>query len=258
MSEIWSAISGFEGIYEVSNMGQVRSLDRMIRSRWGTPRHKQGGIRKSRVGKTGYRYMILYKDGANETRKIHRLVASAFCRRPSGCDYVNHKDGDKLNNHAENLEWVTASQNAAHAIELGLYVPTKGEDKSPSGLRNKDIDAIRRRILEMEPIQSIANDFNISRSVVMGIKTCRSWGDVGCPHLSKKCRDSSFRGANHPKRKLSDDQVFEIIDLLGSGLSMRKIASRYGVHETSIGSINSGRAYSRIRPSDGRTPPYNR
>ena len=120
----WVDIKGYEGLYQVSDTGLVRSLDRMVTqiSKHGTPMDRiyKGRVLKSRVGKYGYEYLQLSKDGISKTCKIHRLVALHFCKNLFNEAVVNHIDGDKLNNNFENLEWVTLTQNLRHAVDLGL------------------------------------------------------------------------------------------------------------------------------------------
>jgi hypothetical protein len=111
--EIWKPISGFEGRYEVSNLGRVRSLT----DNKGNRRIK---VRSLRMAKNGYLYLNLWVKGKMYVRKPHRLVAEAFLDRPEGAQCVNHINGDKTDNRAENLEWCTYSQNTRHAIETGL------------------------------------------------------------------------------------------------------------------------------------------
>lgn len=107
MAEEWKPVNGFEGHYVVSNLGNVKSL-------------KSGGmILKSHVNK-GYEYVHLCKNSKHYNAKVHRLVAKAYIPSHENACEVNHKDGNKLNNRVENLEWVTPSENMKHARMLGL------------------------------------------------------------------------------------------------------------------------------------------
>ena len=119
MNEIWKTIVGYEELYEVSNTGKVRSRDRKTLR----------GIRKGRELKPsiihqGYYSVSLCNGGCVKYARVNRLVAEAFCEKREGCDQVNHKDGNKLNNHADNLEWCTRSENMIHAYQNGLQTKT--------------------------------------------------------------------------------------------------------------------------------------
>lgn len=116
MEEIWKDISGFEGHYQVSNLGNVRSLV-------GWNGHKtveRKKVLKPSMTTTGYWKVKLVKDGARKDYRIHRLVALSFLEKEDGKDVVNHKDGNKLNNDVQNLEWCTQKENIDHAVEFGL------------------------------------------------------------------------------------------------------------------------------------------
>lgn len=122
--EIWKPITGFETRYEISSYGRVRSLGMDLR--WGTvTRHQPGRILvpESQYGSkdpTSYLQVRLCVDGKRMVKSIHRMVAEHFIPNPDNKPVVNHIDGDKTNNHVENLEWATQSENQVHAIKTGL------------------------------------------------------------------------------------------------------------------------------------------
>lgn len=124
MQEIWRPIAGFEGLYEVSDQGDIRSLDHSVEqlNRWGTKTtwNYPGMVLKPRRAKNGYLYVHLSKVGVRKTVKNHRVVAETFIPPIEGKTEVNHKDGCKQNNNWENLEWSTRQGNIDHAIETGL------------------------------------------------------------------------------------------------------------------------------------------
>lgn len=101
--EIWKDIPGYEGRYQVSTRGNVASLNY---NRTGERR-----LRIPRLGKRGYLYLNLHKNGITKTMKIHRLVAITFIPNPKNLPQINHKDENKLNNNVENLEWYDSSYN---------------------------------------------------------------------------------------------------------------------------------------------------
>ena len=118
MEETWKDIQGFEGYYQVSNLGRVKSLERYV------CHSGKAMLRKERIRKPfdnqGYWNLTLHKDKQDYHTTIHQLVAKAFIPNPDNLPVVNHKDGNKKNNCVDNLEWVTASENSRHAIKIGL------------------------------------------------------------------------------------------------------------------------------------------
>lgn len=115
MSEVWKDIPGYEGLYQASNLGRIRSKDRTIAqvSRYGTPmeRKLKGRILKLQKGTNGYLFVAL---GKGNLELVHRLVAMAFVNGDTTLQ-VNHKNGIRSDNRSENLEWVTCSENHLHA-----------------------------------------------------------------------------------------------------------------------------------------------
>lgn len=105
--EVWRDITGYETLYQISNRGRVKS---MLRA---------GRILKPYLNNKGYAMVKLCNCGKTEAISVHRLVASAFCNKPKGCNIVNHLDNTPLNNNAENLEWTTYKGNSQHALKQG-------------------------------------------------------------------------------------------------------------------------------------------
>lgn len=112
-SEIWKDIVGFEGFYKVSNRGNVYSVER--KNARGV--NRGGRILKPRYDKDGYLRVTLCKNGKQKTRFIHRLVASAFVPNQNGYPEINHRDENKVNNYAKNLEWCTREHNMNHGTQ---------------------------------------------------------------------------------------------------------------------------------------------
>jgi hypothetical protein len=126
MEEVWKDVVGFEGKYEVSNLGRIRSLphETLIVRNFGTPYYlpKLGRIINPQPRRHGYLSVWLYGNGGNNGRtgkqySVHRIVAEAFCPNPNGCEEVNHINEDKSDNRACNLEWCTQLDNVAYAAE---------------------------------------------------------------------------------------------------------------------------------------------
>lgn len=110
MEEIWKDVVGYEGIYQVSNTGRVRSLSRHRIVGWADYTSKEMMLKQSE-NRCGYKFVWLHKNKDRKIFKIHRLVAEAFIPNPNNFRCINHKDENKANNHAENLEWCNHSYN---------------------------------------------------------------------------------------------------------------------------------------------------
>lgn len=131
MTDTWSKINSFPN-YSVSNTGKIRN-------------DLSGKIKSPIKGTTGYLNVDLYNGGKRTKAKIHRLVSEAFIPNPDNKPEVNHIDGDKHNNNAENLEWVTRSENIRHAFSTGLMKPSRsmlGRKNPNAGRHGKPIRII--------------------------------------------------------------------------------------------------------------------
>lgn len=122
MNEIWKSIDGF---YEVSNLGRVKSPN---------------GIRKLSLTPDGYQRIRLIHNGVDKTVRVHRLVAEAFIPNPENKETVNHKDGNKLNNCVDNLEWMDRHEQLQHAYDNGLKKPVHTNRK----LTKEQVEEIKR------------------------------------------------------------------------------------------------------------------
>lgn len=122
-NEIWKDIPGYEGLYEVSNYGQIRSIKRLEKC------GNKTRIRKERILKQslrrGYLFVSLCKKGEKENVVIHRIVALLFIHNPNNMPEVDHIDGNKINNKVSNLRWVTAKQNSNNLKAPNTYIGKK-------------------------------------------------------------------------------------------------------------------------------------
>lgn len=109
--EIWKDIEGYEGLYQVSNLGNVRSLDRAIDSCYNSKQSIKGKVKIQELKNNGYMRVTLCKDGKCKHYHVHRLVAEAFIPNPDNLPFCNHMDEDKTNNKSSNLEWCDAKYN---------------------------------------------------------------------------------------------------------------------------------------------------
>ena len=139
--EEWKDVPRYEGFYQVSNLGNVRSVDRYIECR-GAMRFQKGKMLRPHIGKFGYKQVILNNKGM-KLYKVHRLVAEAFIPNPDNLPQVNHKDENKINNNVENLEWCTCLYNLLYN-DLHHRRNNKNNRKSISVVRMQGdrVDAI--------------------------------------------------------------------------------------------------------------------
>ena len=179
----WTPVKGFEGFYEINQIGEIRSWS------FGRWRKRANPFPiKWRISKDGYAKVILSK-GQNEkawNSSVHRLVATHFLPNPLNLAEVNHKDGNKLNNSVENLEWVSRRQNMQHAFKLGLNVSKRGHFGRHAKLTIEQVDEIKRLIKEPNSSASrIAKQFGISAVHVYRIRDNVHWK----PMVTMPCSD---------------------------------------------------------------------
>ena len=110
-SEEWRDIVGYEGLYQVSNLGRIKSLKRVVIRKNGKPHAVPERIRVCTLDNKGYRLVKLHKYGVKTTCKVHRLVAASFIANPHNKEQVDHIDGNKSNNSVTNLRWCTNKEN---------------------------------------------------------------------------------------------------------------------------------------------------
>lgn len=153
--EIWKPIKGYEGYYEVSNIGNVRSLDREIKINNKIWKLK-GKLLKKRIESNGYLAVVLFVDSNRNSQKIHRLVADAFIDNANNKKEVNHINFIKDDNRVENLEWVTRSENMKHAGVNGKLGGVKGMFVGSKSVRSKikEEDVIEMRRLKENGLSS--------------------------------------------------------------------------------------------------------
>jgi len=130
MEEIWKDIYfkdkgkvwDYRGIYQVSNLGNLRSVERKIKSGFSNTEFytKKSKIRHQQLGSQGYKIIRLSKNCATKTKRVHRIIAKIFIPNLQDKPCVNHIDGNKANNNIKNLEWVSYSENNQHAVDNGL------------------------------------------------------------------------------------------------------------------------------------------
>lgn len=149
--EIWRDIPGYEGLYQVSAFGKVKSL---ITNR----------ILKDRFDHKGYLSVILYKNNTKKVIKVHRLVAKIFLDNKDNKEQVNHKDGNKANNNVSNLEWCNCKENIQHAFKIKLKEnPKYGNHPEAKKVCQYDMDGNLIKIYNSISQARDENNFNSSK-----------------------------------------------------------------------------------------------
>ena len=188
MAEEWRDIKGYEGYYQVSNMGRVRSLDRIVKSRPGRTRIARGRVMSPGYC-CGYLKVVLYKDKKYRNALIHRLVAEAFIEPIEGKPHVDHINGNKHDNRVENLRWVTISENNLYAnYEQGLC------DKEKQ--RQHGFDTVKRFGTATPPKPVIRSDGAVFESVSAAARAIgTSQGNVSSMlrGRTKTCKGYTFK-----------------------------------------------------------------
>ncbi|MCI7634018.1 MAG: NUMOD4 motif-containing HNH endonuclease [Mollicutes bacterium] len=152
MKELWKDIKGYEGCYQVSNLGRIKSLDRMTNNQYGEYFMKGRILKNSIIKDKGYCRVSLNNGNGKISKRVHRLVAEAFIPNPENKPEVNHKDGNKLNNCVSNLEWCTNKENIEHSIRTGLKKHCNGCSNSSSKFTEEDIIFIRKNYKKRDPM----------------------------------------------------------------------------------------------------------
>jgi NUMOD4 motif/HNH endonuclease len=170
--EEWKDIIGFEGVYQISDRGSVRSFDRLIpHSKFGVF-HRKGQRMKPEIDRYGYYRVGLTRDGKQKHFLVSRLVAMHFLSPPIK-KTVNHRDGNKLNNLVSNLEWATVAEQNRHAIEkLGLR---RGSAFSNAKLSDEKVNYIRS---SKKTIKQIASELSVSFTLVSLVRRNLIWKHV--------------------------------------------------------------------------------
>ena len=175
MEEEWKDVIGFEGYYQVSNMGHVRSIDRVkcdgIRM--------NGRIKKTHYDACGYEMVQLRKDGEIKHFSVHRLVAIAFLPNPNELPQVNHKDEVRNHNTVDNLEWCTVAYNQNYGNRRRRASDnSKGEKNSRAILKEKDVKIIRESYIPGDKqfgIQALADKYGVKYVTIQKVVQKRIW-----------------------------------------------------------------------------------
>lgn len=182
MSEVWEDIAGYEGIYQVSNQGQVRSLDRDRPYKDGT-RKIRGVTLKQAIREDGYHQVSLWKEGVHANGLVHQLVAEAFLGPCPVGQQVRHREGDRDDNRAVALLYGTQSDNNHDTVHHGRHHFSNrdqaGEANENAKLTLENVREIRRRIAAGVRMKLLAIDYDVSYSLIKQINRREVWPDAG-------------------------------------------------------------------------------
>jgi hypothetical protein len=171
--QIWKDVIGYEGLYQVSNLGNVKSL--------GNKFSRKERLLKLSFQSKGYLTVVLQKDAKRKMVLVHRIVAEHFIHNVESKPQINHIDGNKTNNAIENLEWVSHRENLNHAIKNNLTL--KGEENRNSKLKDVDVIKIHSLLQKGTTTKELSETYNVSYSTIDSIRTNRYWKHLNLPKI---------------------------------------------------------------------------
>lgn len=234
---IWKDIDGWEGLYQVSNYGQVKSLDRLVDYVWKgnlTTKLFKGKLLSPKYDKDGYESYVLSSTDGRKYYRGHRLVASAFIPNTNNVEVVDHKDAKVTHNFAWNLQWMTSTENTIkhYAKDAGLY-------KSLSSLSKYEWFYIGYLYNEGLEYKAICENLGIGAKSPDTI-----WEGLSGRRLSTVTgfKEGDFIKRKHPTTKLDVEDVVKILeDRLIHKCSLRDLSYKYNIAESMISRFCSGK-----------------
>ena len=171
---MWKQINDFPS-YQISDTGEIKSLERTITNSLGQTYVLKARILKPRTSGKGYIKVTLRKDNKSFEKYIHILVAEHYIDNPENLPVVNHKDGNKQNCSVDNLEWITYSGNNQHAYDNNLK--SRGEGFYNAKLTEKDVAEIKK-LGKYTTYQNIADKYGVTKATIRDILVNRTWKNV--------------------------------------------------------------------------------
>ena len=177
--EIWKDVIGGCGFYKVSNLGNIRSVSRVVVKSDDSTANRVGKLLTPHPEHRGYMQVTLCFNGVRKTMKVHRIVMEAFSLNPMMKRTINHKNGIKSDNRLCNLEWNTISENIKHAFDCGLKKAQTGETNGNSKLKKSDVIDIKTNCdISPECLNKFAIKYNVTKQAVRLIVNNRNWKHI--------------------------------------------------------------------------------
>lgn len=239
--EVWLDVDGYENFYQVSNLGRVKSLERIINKNGRCCSIVKCKILLQSIDEDGYLHVTLSRNSKVSRKIVHRLVGFHFIDNPENKPQINHKKGIKTDNRATELEWSTTQENIRHALNTGLRHTKITED---------NVLEIRQMRLDGMSYKEIGEKFLVANSVIRRILIGESWRWLNPSNysieinkeISKKCSVGEKNG----RCKLTENDVRKIRELRAMGMKQKEISSLFPVSMNMISSIITGVSWKHV------------
>lgn len=235
-NEIYKSVIGYEGLYEVSNLGNVKRLKKL------NNQHERNSILKPFTTDKGYTRVQLFLNGKKKNHFVHRIVAEAFLENPCNKSQVNHINGKKNDNRLSNLEWSTPSENGKHSYKILGRVPMRKIDVSK-------VEAIRKRYADGEKLTTLAKEYDVSQATIWNMCIGNTYVDYPGPIVIK-----GQKGSGNGATLLTEKDVIKIREVFNEynnekmpkGWATDKVSKEFGINPNIIRNIISRRTWNHI------------
>ena len=226
--EVWKDVEHFEGHYQVSSFGRIKSLQRTRLGKNGSLVPLRERILSLKITDTGYETVGLCKDGIKKHPSVHRLVASAFIKRVDRKETVNHVDGNKQNNNVYNLEWADQSEQMLHAVKLQL-VEKRGSPKFTKSFKKEILEYSKNN--PDVSIVKLAEIFNTSK---------RTAGRIVNEGVKRRVTGCTTKQGVVYKETTSSADVIVIKNMRASGCTLKEIGDKFNLGTSQVWRICKG------------------